>query len=32
MTANGLPVPDEVWNNILDAGVALGLARADLDA
>lgn len=30
-TANGMPVPEEVWNNILDAGEALGLKRADLN-
>ena len=28
---HGMPVPEEVWTNILDAGGALGLDRAELD-
>jgi uncharacterized oxidoreductase len=31
-TENGMPVAGEVWCNILDAGEALGLSRAELDA
>ena len=28
--ANGMPVAVEVWNNILDAGTALGLSRSEM--
>ena len=30
--ADGLPLPIEVWNNIVDAGVNIGLERVDLEA
>jgi uncharacterized oxidoreductase len=29
-TANGMPVPVEVWRNILDAGASLGLSREEM--
>ena len=29
-TADGIPVPAEVWDNILDAGTRLGLSRSEM--